>query len=203
MAFEATSSGIIIKNAAGETTFDTTRSALYIADYKSGTTVLPRATTSASAANIDLGAVDARTQIIGGSFRITNAEGLSLGERRLIGSHTSGRFQIYLYGPRIRADHVFSIGGPTVIEGFSWPFGATSMTAATTGGQPMNVGRSIHILQFVLSGGRLRLVRGGMQIAYQQTTFGVVQGPVIAQYGFTMYCAALTIQYRVWCGAFN
>jgi hypothetical protein len=201
MPFEADANGIVIKNAAGETTFDTSRSNLYIVDYKQGSATIPRGTSDTSPVNLDLGAVDSATQIIGGSWRLTNAEGLNIGQYQFVGTEAGGAFSQYLYAPRIERGHLFSIGGITVIEGFSWPFTNGTISPIVTGGPTLHTGRAYQVVQFTLESGKLRLRRNGIRIRYQQPTGAFIPSGI--QFGFTFIAAAMTIEYRVFCGAFN
>lgn len=211
MPFEATAGRIHITDDQGGVVLDTDEATLHVVDYKHGTTTLPRvanppwgSATPEPAVDIvqDLGAVSAHAQILGGVFRISNAEGLSLGERRYLSSEGNGGFSLYLrylYAPRIQTTEWFSAGGVNLLDIFQYPFNQLEVLNSASGGPVPEVGKLFHAVQFIMDNGRLKLIRGGNRIASRIIT--QIAGSQSA--GFTFDCAALTIEYRIWLGAFT
>ena len=217
MPFEASSGRILITNGTGGTVLDTDDATMRVADYKQGSTTLPRismpvgslvAPTTGINTTVDLGAVASGSTVLGGSWRISNAEGLTIGEIRYLADEVPvlrWYRRRHLYAPRLQQDpdDWFPAGGVNMLDMYLFLFSINPFTIQTSGSTVPEVGRLWHSIQFVIDGGRLKLIRRGGNVAHEYVFLTFGSFPTQDRYAYAFDCAALTIDYRIWLGAFT
>lgn len=215
MPFKQEPGRLWFENGAGERALDSNKTTMHGVRYKQGSVVLPRVSnaplgqaTPAPVINtdIDLGPVLGSEAVFGGMWRIADAESLALGEIREIQYEQVGTRRYrrrHLYAPRKRPEDWFMIGGINKVDSFRFLYSVNPFTIQTSGSNIPEVGMLTHTIQFVIDNGRYKLIRRGSGIAYNYTYLTIGGFPTADTYEFAFDCAALTIDYRIWLGAFT
>jgi hypothetical protein len=213
MPFEATSGRIVIRDTAGRDVLDTDLETMHVTGYLQGSTTLGRVSMPIGSlgpapsgdATVTLGSSNSAT-VLGGQWRISNAEGLGLGAFRFLSDEvpvTNWFRRRYLYAPRLQTGEWFPIGGPSMLDMYWFLYTINPFTIQTTVSNIPDVGRLWHTLQFVIDGGSVKLLRRGRSIAHEYAYLEIGTFPTSQRYAYAFDCAALTIEYRIWLGRFT
>lgn len=215
MPFKQTPGRIWFENSAGESVLDTDKETLHGVRYMQDTVTLPRVSNAPLGqvtpapvidVDIDLGPVIGSEAVPGGMWRIANAEELAYGQIRKVQDEQVGtrRYrQRHIYAPRKRPEDWFMIGGINKVDSFRFIYSVNPFTVQTSGSNIPEVGMLTHTIQFVIDNGRYKLIRRGAGIAYNYTYLTIGSFPTADTYEFAFDCAELTIDYRIWLGAFT
>lgn len=214
MPLVATRDRILITNGVGQVVLDTNDATMRLTNVKKGFVTLPRVAappfgllTPATVidADVDLGAIDPVANVLGGTWRITNAEGLNLGEIRNLGQEGNSTFtrDRFLYAPRLLNTERLPAGGVSLIDNYRFLYSLNPFTIQTSGSNIPEVGIVMHSIQFVIDNGRLKLLRRGSNIVYQYIYLSFGSFPTQQNFAYLFDCAALTIEYSIWLGAFT
>lgn len=216
--FEFNESGeLVLRDTSGNEAINTSRRLPHRVAYLQGTAVLPRLSLAPypdlgplpdNSTDIALGLVGDAT-VLGGTWRIRDAEGLARGEIRYLfdesriqsGQFATSRFRRrFLYAPRRLQSEWYMIGGPTILDMYMFLSSVDINTIETNTSAIPEVGRLWHTIQFVIDNGQLELQRRGRNIAhdYIYLYYSFTNPPQEYYYGFD--CAELTIDYRIWLG---
>ena len=90
-----------------------------------------------------------------------------------------------------------------MLDMYLFLFSINPFTIQTSGSTVPEVGRLWHSIQFVIDGGRLKLIRRGGNVAHEYVFLTFGSFPTQDRYAYAFDCAALTIDYRIWLGAFT
>ena len=223
MPFEATAGRIVIRDVAGRDVLDTDLDTMHVTGYLQGSTTLPtlglpNLPSFVGAVDptysVTLGSANSAT-VLGGQWRLSNAEGLALGEIEYMrdeehiqtGPFATTRYRRrHKYAPRLQQGEWFPIGGPSMLDMYQFLFSVNPYTVTTQGTLVPEVGRLWHTIQFVIDGGSVKLLRRGRNIAHEYTYLYFPPGfiaPEAYSYNYAFDCAALTIDYRIWLGRFT
>jgi hypothetical protein len=213
MPFEANAGRIVIRDTAGRDVLDTDLDTMHVTGYLQGSTTLGRVALPTGAlgpipswdADVTLGSASSAT-VLGGQWRIGNAESLGLGEFRFQSAETPATNWFrrrYLYAPRLQTGEWFPIGGPSMLDMYWFVYSVNPFTVETNSSNLPDVGRLWHTLQFVIDGGSVKLLRRGRNIAREYIYLELGSFPTSQRYAYAFDCAALTIDYRIWLGRFT
>jgi hypothetical protein len=202
---------LLIINAAGKKVFDSSDQRVHTIQRVSKTAILPRVASvpigstgdpPATDVDLDLGPVHPEAVGIDGVFRIADAEGLALGERRFMGeeNHNKRSTRRFLYAPRLQQNpnDWFPVGRASLLDMYMFLSSVDINTIQTSTSTVPEVGRLWHTIQFVIEGGRLKLLRRGLNITHRYTYLTIGSGiNNTYEYDYALDCAALTIDCRL------
>lgn len=199
MSLIAQAGRITLADTDGRLALDTDDATLHQMQFISGEVVLPRVNYPQQAPlqeDYDLGPLHSEAKVFGGTWWISDNDGMTPGGTRRNSAKDRDLLFFSDYAPRIALLDAFSASGLSFID-----FMRPSWNNSPAG----EVGDRCHLLQFYFDNGRMKVRRGGIDIAHWVAQFQFIEpGSPVQRTGGPVYeCVELTIRYRLWIGTFT
>ena len=188
----------LIDDTDGRVAIDSDDASQFHIDYLAGNLILPAVLWPQNAVlqdDYDLGPVDPLAESFDGYWWVSDNGGRVPGSTERNAAKDNGFQFFFWYVPRLTPGDVYSASGPTLID-FMRPSWNVSPAR--------EVGDRGHTLEFYLENGRMKARRAGINIAHYVAQGQFVGGPNNgATFGPVYECVELTVQFRLWLGAFD